>query len=99
MPRYSGQSWEPIHQRLMQEFWGAINANSERIEEDRPKTPTAEYQFELPPGFPEGSREFFANFAHSIVHVQIEQILRTSVDATMTAVAKEAARIYQEQPD
>jgi hypothetical protein len=97
MPQQTGQSWEPIHQRLMQEFWGAINANSERIEEDRPKTPSAEYQFELPEGFPEGSQAFFANFAHGIVHIQIEQILRNSVDAVMTSVAKEAALLYQEQ--
>ncbi len=88
-----GQSWEPVHQRLMQEFWAAINANVERIEQ--PGRP--QYNFQPPEGFPEGSKEFFEGMAYSIVRVQMEGILRNMVDSAMTAVAKELCRMQSAQ--
>jgi truncated hemoglobin YjbI len=81
------ESWEPIHQRLMQEFWGAIQANVERVERKGPQ-----YDINPPEGFPEGSKQFFENFAHALVRVQMEGILRNMVDAAMTSVAKELAK-------
>lgn len=86
-----GESWEPIHKRLMQEFWGAINANTERIESTGPQ-----YDFQVPDGFPEGSKAFFEGMAYAIVRVQMEQILRNMVDAAMTAVAKEVVQIQRQ---
>jgi hypothetical protein len=79
-----GESWEPIHQRLMQNFYEAINANVERIEQTGPP-----YNFEVPEGFPEGSKQFFENMAFAIVRVQMEGILHNLVDASFTAIAKE----------
>jgi hypothetical protein len=82
------ESWEPIHQRLMQEFWGAVKATAERQEVPN-NTPATQYSFEPPAGFPEGSKEFFERMAFAIVRVQMEEILRNMVDSTLTAVAKE----------
>jgi hypothetical protein len=98
------ESWEMIHKRLMQEFWSAMNAQNERIQSDQPDTPDGSPSqdtgpanlFDPPPGFPEGSREFFNQMAHVLIRVQMEAILRNMADGVMTAVAKELSPQAQE---
>lgn len=87
-----GQSWEPIHQRLMVTFWDAMKVNAERVQMDQvdPQgNPTPLYNFEPPPGFPPGSKEFFEQMAYALIRVQMEGILRNMIDGVMTSVAKE----------
>jgi hypothetical protein len=83
------ESWEVIHKRLMDEFRAAIQANVKRVEQ--PKNSRSGFNFELPEGFPEGSQEFFDNFAYALIRVRMENILQNLTDAVMTSIAKEIA--------
>jgi len=85
-----GESWEVVHKRLMRGFWEAINAGRGEGQAGAPPSgSSSQYNIEPPAGFPEGSKEFFEAFAHSIVRVQMEGILRNVVDGVMTAISRE----------